>query len=76
MNFIDLFSGAGGLSEGFIREGFNAVAHVEMDKASCNTLLTRTAYHHLTKNGKKDIYINYLKKKYQGKNFISYYQIT
>ena len=42
MNFVDLFSGAGGLSEGFIREGFNPIAHVEIDKAACNTLKTRT----------------------------------
>ena len=32
MNFIDLFGGAGGLSEGFIREGFHPVAQLEMDK--------------------------------------------
>lgn len=63
VNFIDLFSGAGGLSEGFIREGFNAIAHVEMDKASCNTLLTRTAYHYLVRTGQKEIYVDYLKKK-------------
>ena len=61
LNFIDLFSGAGGLSEGFIRTGFNAIAHVEMDKASCNTLLTRTAFHYLTENGEKEKYIDYLK---------------
>lgn len=63
MNFIDLFSGAGGLSEGFIREGFNAIAHVEMDKASCNTLLTRTAHHYLLANGHKEVYLDYLKEK-------------
>ena len=63
MNFIDLFSGAGGLSEGFIRQGFNAVAHVEMDKASCNTLLTRTAYHYLVNKGHKNVYVDYLKQK-------------
>lgn len=61
MNFIDLFAGAGGLSEGFIRAGFNPVAHVEMDKAACNTLLTRTAYHHLKGTADFDKYIDYLK---------------
>jgi len=60
MNFIDLFSGAGGLSEGFIRGGFNPVAHVEIDKAACNTLLTRTAYHHLKKNGNFQPYLDYI----------------
>lgn len=61
MNFIDLFAGAGGLSEGFIRAGFIPVAHVEMDKAACNTLLTRTAYHHLKGTADFDKYIDYLK---------------
>ena len=38
MNFIDLFAGAGGLSEGFIRKGFSPIAHVEMNKNACDTL--------------------------------------
>ena len=63
MNFIDLFSGAGGLSEGFIREGFNPIAHVEIDKAACNTLKTRTAYHYLSNNNKFHHYLDYLKRK-------------
>jgi DNA (cytosine-5)-methyltransferase 1 len=61
MNFIDLFSGAGGLSEGFIRAGFKPIAHVEIDKAACNTLKTRTAYHYLISNKKNKTYISYLK---------------
>jgi len=63
MNFIDLFSGAGGLSEGFIRAGFNPVAHVEIDKAACNTLKTRTAYHHLKKSETLQPYIDYIQNK-------------
>src|SRR5687767_2822087 len=61
MNFIDLFAGAGGLSEGFIREGFTPIAHVEMDKAACYSLKTRRAYHYLQEQGRLNIYNSYLK---------------
>ena len=61
INYIDLFAGAGGLSEGFIRAGFNPIAHVEMDKAACNTILTRTAYHQLKGTADFDHYISYIK---------------
>ena len=60
MNYIDLFAGAGGLSEGFIRAGFSPVAHIEMDKEAVNTLKTRMAYHYLIKNNKRTIYDDYL----------------
>lgn len=69
LNFIDLFSGAGGLSEGFMRAGFNPIAHVEMNKDACDTLKTRTAYHYLKKNNKVDIYYDYLKKKITREEF-------
>lgn len=52
LNYIDLFAGAGGLSEGFIRAGFNPIAHVEMNKDAYDTLRTRAAYHWLKENGK------------------------
>ena len=61
MNYIDLFAGAGGLSEGFIRAGFSPVAHIEMDKEAVNTLKTRMAYHYLLKRKKINIYNDYLK---------------
>ena len=61
MNFIDLFSGAGGLSEGFINGGFNPIAHVEMNPEACNTLKTRSVFHHLKKINKLNIYYDYLK---------------
>jgi DNA (cytosine-5)-methyltransferase 1 len=60
LNYIDLFAGAGGLSEGFIREGFNPVAHVEMSKEACDTLKTRLAYHYLSQHKKLKTYFSYL----------------
>lgn len=61
LNYIDLFAGAGGLSEGFIKAGFNPIAHVEMDEAACYTLKTRTAYHYLKSVNKFPLYVDYLK---------------
>ena len=58
--YLDLFAGAGGLSEGFVRAGYEPVAHVEMDKAACFTLRTRAAYHWLKKENKLEIYNRYL----------------
>lgn len=45
INFIDLFAGCGGLSEGFYKQGFNALAHVEINHAACETLKTRMRYY-------------------------------
>lgn len=61
LNYIDLFAGAGGLSEGFIREGFNPIAHVEMNNEACDTLKTRLAFHYLNKSKKLQTYFSYLK---------------
>ena len=60
LRYLDLFSGAGGLSEGFIRSGYEPVAHVEMDRAACFTLRTRTAFHWLKAQNIEDRYADYL----------------
>jgi len=41
LTFIDLFSGCGGLSEGFYKQGFKPIAHVEHDYYSCESLKKR-----------------------------------
>lgn len=64
--FIDLFAGAGGLSEGFIRAGFTPIAHIEMKQDACNTLKTRSAFHYLQNHGQLSIYEDYLKNKKEG----------
>ena len=61
MNYIDLFAGAGGLSEGFTSIGFNPVAHVEKNRDACETLKTRAVYYYLKDNGKLDEYKKYLR---------------
>lgn len=66
MTFIDLFAGAGGLSEGFIKAGYTPIAHVEMKRDACNTLKTRAAFHYLDANNRLDIYENYLRNKQEG----------
>ncbi len=59
-NFIDLFAGAGGLSEGFVRAGYQPVAHVESDPSASFTLRTREAYHTLKKADELQVYKDYL----------------
>lgn len=61
MNYIDLFAGAGGLSEGFTSIGFNPVAHVEMNREACETLKTRAVYYYLKDAGRMNEYKKYLR---------------
>ena len=61
LNYIDLFAGAGGLSEGFIQEKFEAIAHVEMSAEASDTLRTRVAFHHFQQKKKLNQYYAYLK---------------
>lgn len=52
--FIDLFAGAGGLSEGFMQMGFKPIAHVEMNPYAAKTLETITAYYYLKSKKNED----------------------
>lgn len=69
-NFIDLFAGAGGLSEGFIQAGFNPIAHVEMNKFAAQTLITRSAYYYLKQIEQLDNYYRYLHGDITRKDFL------
>ena len=61
LTYIDLFAGAGGLSEGFTACGFKPLAHVEMNEHACDTLKTRACYWWMQENGKSDLYQDYLR---------------
>lgn len=43
--FIDLFAGCGGLSEGFYKQGYKALLHLELEKVFCETLKTRMRHY-------------------------------
>ena len=42
---IDLFAGCGGLSEGFYKQGYKSLLHLEIDGAACKTLRTRMKHY-------------------------------
>jgi DNA (cytosine-5)-methyltransferase 1 len=48
--FIDLFAGCGGLTEGFYRQGFSALTHVEFDHYACKSLRTRMKHYGYPEN--------------------------
>lgn len=61
MRVLDLFAGAGGLSEGFIQEGFEIISKIEKSRTACETLITRNCYHFLKNTIDFDQYENYIK---------------
>ena len=56
LTYIDLFSGAGGMSLGFDREGFKNVFSVEIDKNACKTYILNFPHHLLLNNDIKLIH--------------------
>lgn len=61
MIVIDLFSGAGGLSEGFHTHDFKIAAHVEKEYWACETIKTRLFYHFLKAQNDLELYHEYLR---------------
>ena len=53
--FIDLFAGCGGLSEGFYKQGFIPLAHIEHDHYSCESLRKRMNYYGFSEKNSKVI---------------------
>jgi DNA (cytosine-5)-methyltransferase 1 len=70
--YLDLFAGAGALSEGFYRAGFRPVAHVEIAPSACYTLKTRASMQWLFNRGKENIYISYLNGKISREELYEY----
>lgn len=60
LNIIDLFSGAGGLTEGFRNNYFNLLAHVEMDESACKTLTVRDCFYYLKSTENLTKYYSYI----------------
>lgn len=65
--FIDLFAGCGGLSEGFYKQGFQPLAHIENDHYSCQSLRMRLKHYNFSEKNTEII-----EKDIKSKNIISY----
>ena len=63
INIIDLFSGAGGLTEGVRNQRYKILGHVEKEKAACETLKLREVYYYLKENNKLGLYNDFLNSK-------------
>lgn len=67
---LDMFSGAGGLSEGFFQQGFKFVSHIEKDAYARESLETRAIYHCLKNSSNEGIYRDYIVGKLNRNEFI------
>lgn len=64
INIIDVFSGAGGLTEGFrYKDYYNFICHIEMDKDACSSLELRNIYYYLKKENNLSPYFKYIQGK-------------
>lgn len=64
LNIVDVFSGAGGLTEGFrYKDYYNFICHIEMDKDACSSLELRNIYYYLKKENNLSPYFEYIQGK-------------
>ena len=64
LNIVDVFSGAGGLTEGFrYKDYYNFICHIEMDKDACSSLELRNIYYYLKKENNLFPYFEYIQGK-------------
>lgn len=62
LNIVDVFSGAGGLTEGFrSKHYFKFIGHIEMDKNACSSLMLRNVYYYLKEINNIEPYLEYIK---------------
>ena len=74
LNILDVFSGAGGLTEGFRhKEDFKFICHIEMDKDACASLELRNIYYYLKSKNNLSPYFNYIKRNNFKRKFIFYH---
>ena len=67
---LDMFSGGGGLTEGFIRRSFDFLGHIEMDRNAANTLETRLLYHNFHTDEQNDLYEKYYRGNISREEFV------
>ncbi|MGI1837321.1 DNA cytosine methyltransferase [Lactococcus garvieae] len=72
LKIIDLFSGAGGLTEGFRDSSFEIVKHIEKDPAASRSLLLRDIFYYLKNSNKLDLYNTYLSKEISFEQLLEY----
>ena len=67
---LDIFSGAGGLTEGFFQRGFKFVSHIEKNNHARNSIETRAIYHALKNSNNENIYRDYISGRFNREEFI------
>lgn len=72
LNMLDVFSGAGGLTEGFRHNNhFKFICHIEMDKAACSSLTLRNIYYYLKNINNLSPYFEYIQGKISREDLFS-----